>query len=656
MEEELTESEREQLRKFAALQKVALEVVYKWKWWIVGVFAALSVLFAITIVWYYAKSDRRFYATTRLLYTPRKVVRIESLSDKQLFTVIERDSLKRRVGQMLKLDEAECGSLQSDLEIVQERRPSNLFTLTAKSPSWVGAVKKVNAYAKSLTDEYVSYRAHDLGMLRDSINVRRKRLEAQIAEIESEEAIVKGKTGVTSPVEALSTLNSLISDQRRNLSMLNVQIANEEVKRRRLEEGVGKIGPAVAKCAALIRDKSAKLAALDREIAKLREVYTDINPKVIGKIEDREEMMAEYLSLLKERGIEGMTVEDVERVERSAGELAEVVMRRDVLLESQRSLEQEIKGNEAKSAALTEAIPALERLRVRRDGLETTMREIDDQLDDITYLEMTTAGDLRQVERANAAGDSNPLSARNFALAGGGAFACTCAFLFWVLALELTVGKVRGAVEVAAYGDILPLGSLPAPGAIDEGRERDVMGVVALNFCNSGLPRKSVLICRLPGAPRQPKFALALDWSLSMAGQRAFLLDIVSSVGFEPPADGKPMLAAVRKGTRGWFPVANRYSLAPTELQMLQADVEKLHGEFDSVFIRLPDGVRRGGSFFRQILGVCDSALLVVGADATPRSWLAYARRCATEAGKPMMALVTGVSEKVVEREMESRK
>ena len=149
---------------------------------------------------------------------------------------------------------------------------------------------------------------------------------------------------------------------------------------------------------------------------------------------------------------------------------------------------------------------------------------------------------------------------------------------------------------------------------------------------------------------------VALDWSLSMAGQRCFVLEFVSSSGFEPPEGGEPMINVVKKGSHGWFPVVNRFSFAPTELQMLQADMAAIREEFDNVFLMMPGGLRKGGSFFSQLLGACESVLVSVGADATPRSELEYVRKHVLASGKPMMGIVTGASAKVVRKEMESRK
>jgi capsular polysaccharide biosynthesis protein len=656
MDDDLTESEREQLQKFVAHQRIAAGILLKWGWLLALVFAVLFLAFAGFLVWHSASSVQRFEATTRLLFTPRYGERVQNITDKQLASVLERSSLKRRVGRTMSMPHIERECLVADLEIKQERKPTNLFTLKAHSLTWVGAVKKVNAYAEVLIGEYISYRTRSLDAWGGSMEARKRGLQEQIAILEGEEAIEKGRSGVASPVETLTMLNGLLSDQRRNLSMLSVEIANEDVKKKKCEAAVGELGPAIIACAALIRQKSAEIAAIDQELTKLREVYTDLNPKVIGKVEDRAKLLEEYRAMLSEKGLDGIALEDLERVEKSARELADVTLRMEVLAESQRSLEQEIKSNEERSAALTSIIPSVERLRIKRTEIERVMRDLEEQLGEVDFLKMTAENDLQQIERAGGASEKNPLSLKNFILALAGALLCTLVLAFWLLLLELVFGKVRGAKELAAFGDVALIGSIPKPGAMTKDHEHDVLGVLALNFCNIELPKNILLICRLPGAPEQPKFVTALDWSLSMAGQRAFGLNIVHGLSFEPGDDCELMINTVRRGSMGWFPVANRYALAPTELQMLQADIAALRGEFDIVFMMMPEGLTRGGNFFSQLLSVCDSAVVMVGANETPRAELSYTRRHIKASGKPMMGLVTGVSARVVKREMEEKR
>ncbi len=656
MEEELTASEREQMRLFAALQKVASGILLKWMPILIAFFIGLSVVFSVFLVWHYAYSGHRFDAVTRLMYTPRKSAKVEPISDRQLMSILERSSLKRRIAERMTLAPGEAECLKMDMEIVQERKPSNIFTLKANAPTWVGAVRKVNKYAEILVEEYITYRRQELENLRESLLVRKKSVQDHIAENESEDSIAKASSGVASPVETLTMINALLSDQRRNLSMMSVDIANEEVKKSRYESQIGKAGPIVVANAAAIRKQCEALEAIDNELAKLREIYTDINPKVLGKLEDRKRLLEGYSTFLKEKGIEGVPLEDIDKMEKVAGELAVTSAKLEVLSESQRSLKQEIEDNERKASELIAIIPNLERLRIKREDLGKTLRDIEDQIDHIDFLQMAVESDLQQIERAGGAGDKDPLSPKNFALGVIAAFACTLVVSFWILAVEFIFGKVRGAKEVGAYGDVEVLGSLPKPGSVPEDEEKDIYGVVALNYCNAELPKGVVVVCRLPGVQPQPKFKESLDWSLTMSGQNCFHINIVPSVGFEPPEGAEPLINTFRKADTGWFPVANRYSLAPTELQMLQADIMTLRNDFDVVFLFMPGGLRRGGSFFSQLLGVSESVLLEVGANLTPRSELEYVRRHVKVSGKPMMAVVTDATARVVRSEMEAKK
>ena len=129
------------------------------------------------------------------------------------------------------------------------------------------------------------------------------------------------------------------------------------------------------------------------------------------------------------------------------------------------------------------------------------------------------------------------------------------------------------------------------------------------------------------------------------------VLDLVPT----PPEDGEQMIGAVRKESRGWFPVQNRLALAPSELEMLQADIATLSNDFDAVFVFMDGGLRKGGSFFDQLLGICEAAILIVGASRTPRSWFGYVRRHMRTVQKPMVAIVTGARAKVIRAEMEAK-
>ena len=211
MADNLIESEAEQIRRFNALQKVALGILAKWKWVILLAFVASYFSALSFLVWHSAKSVHRFSAETKLLYAPRKIEGFSSMDNKQLMSVLDRRSLKRKVGTVVPMPRSEQECLSMDMEVTQSRRPDNIFTLKAQSGTWEGAVQKVNAYADILLKEYVAYRTRDLEMQREAIDRRKENVRKQIAEIESEETLVRGKTGVAAPVEMLTAINALLS-------------------------------------------------------------------------------------------------------------------------------------------------------------------------------------------------------------------------------------------------------------------------------------------------------------------------------------------------------------------------------------------------------------------------------------------------------------
>ena len=653
MEEELTEQEKARMRAITTYRKVVCGILLRWWPCFIIAFIVVFSLLAAFLAIKTSKSVSRYEAKTRLLFNPKKVLRVDTPSDKQIMSILDRKSLKRRVAEKVPMDDEEIMCLSVDMKIVQEKRPTNLFTLTADSKTSEGAVEKANAYAQILIDEYVTFRTSDLADWKKSIEGRRKRVLDEISEVDADESAIKSRTGVLTPKEAIIALNKLVSDQRWNLSALGVDLANEELKKRKLESNVGGSGPAVMANAQAIRRRVDALSLLDAELVKLRERYTDINPKVAGKMQERNERIAELKEFLKSKGAEDLDLDQIDQIERSAGELVDCATRIEAIMEKKRALEQEISDNEKKALSLAASVQAYDRLQSRRQDLMTTMHDLDEQLGGISYAESSLRNDLRQIERAGGSGDGGPFGVKQAVISFVGASACSGGLVFLVVLLELLFGKVRGGSEVAAHDGINFIGSLPKSGAMPQDEEQEVMGVVAMRTLLAAKDAKAVLLCRLPGAEVDRSFSEKIDYMASMSGVSCFLLDVVSMDGFVPPEGSEQMLGISRNGQRGWFPAANRFAMAPTEQELLRADLATLGETFDNVFLRMEGGVRIGGTFFDQLLELCGAAMLFVGTGSTSRRVFAYARRHLKASGKPVIAIATGAGEKTVRAEME---
>jgi len=653
MEDDMSEEERARLRGLVAFQKVVLGIAMRWWSLFFVVFCVLATVFSLYLWMRGSKSVKRYEASTRLIFSPKKIARVDSLGDRQLMTILERPSLKRRVAELVDMDEMERMCLTSDMKIEQGRRQGNLFILTAASKTRKGAFAKVNAYADILVEEYVAFRTKDMENWRQSLEDRRKALVEKLGDVDAEESAFKARTGALTPSEALVALNALISDQRRNDAALGVDAANEELKRRKLESIVGESGPAVMANAQAIRKRVDAIAAIDAELVSLREKYTDINPRVSGKVSEREERKAELEEFLKSKGAEGIDLEKIDQIEKAAGELADCVTRLDAIGERRMALRREISDNEKRAASLASVVMDYERIVTRREDISASLRELDDQLGGISYAIGSLRNDLRQIERTGGADDHGPFGAKKGVVALGGAFVVSGALLFAVIVFELLFGKVRGGSEVAAYDGIQFLGSLPRKGAMSPEEARESMGVVALKTLLAAKDAKTIFVCRLPGVVENKEFAESMDFTASMSGSRCFLLDIVSQEGFAPPEGAEELIGVVKSGQRGWFPAATRFALAPTELQMLKADIAALGESFDNVFVRIEGVVRVGGTFFDQLLELSDAVLLMVGDGKTPRRAFAFARRHLKASGRLVMAVATESSAKRVRSDME---
>lgn len=655
MDDELTAEERERMRKMAALAKVSAGIAWKWAWLFVSVFLVLFVAFSWYLVRRSFRNPWRYTAVTRLLYMPFQDAKVPAMGDKQLYRVLDRRSLKVAVREKIPLPSGEGNSLGGDMELKQEARPSNLYTLTAHSGSREAAVRKVNTYASVLIAEYGDWRVKELNRWNGDATERRTAMRAEVAKIEQELVDLKTKAGTDTPVETQTALTTMVGEERRNLLMLDVEIAAAEKARESLEgEGADSVGAKLAARAPELRKLKASMEELDSEIAKLRQVYTDLNPRVLGKLEDREGLEKRYREIVAECGGVDPTEDRIRQVEQDQLSAVDVVAKLDALKEARKQLEETLTRNEERLQELMVLTPQVSLLGFRRRELNLELIQLDEQITNAAHMLENAASELQQIEPALGAIEQSPFRAENFVYAAAGAGVCTAGLALLTVGMGLLFGRVRGAKELAAAGDVRVLGSLPRLLGLRRNQAKEAMGVVANHFMAAAESKGVVLLCRLKGAKQEPVFDEELDWALSMSGIRAFTLTVVPEGSRDvPQEDAETMLNTVRQGPKGWFPVVNRYSLAPTELQMLKMDLTALKEEFDCIFLAVHDGLRRGGDFTVQLLGVCDTALLVAGANRTRRSELAYARRLARDAGKPVMGLVTGARGKVVRKELE---
>ena len=193
-DDDLSPAERERMRRFDEWLRVSRGVLAKRAVPLALAFCVLSALFAAALVRRAAESPFRYVAETRLLFSPRQAPKVQTMGDRQLLGVLDRASVKRAAGERLGLAPEAAAGLEAALSLTQEKKPTNLFTVSAAAPSPEEAVARANAYAEALVAEYVDWRTRDLSSWNATLESRRAALQERIAAVEAEETAAKSAT------------------------------------------------------------------------------------------------------------------------------------------------------------------------------------------------------------------------------------------------------------------------------------------------------------------------------------------------------------------------------------------------------------------------------------------------------------------------------
>ena len=421
MTSEFSEKETAQMRRAGEVKRIAASTLLRSAPLLAVVFAALWAAFAAALAARSERSPARYSAATKLIYAPRQNSKLPPLGDKQAFGVLDRASLKRSVADRADLSPAERGRLAGDIDFEQSPRPSNIFVVTARAPSASNAVAKANAFAAAVVDAYVEYRKHDIDAWASDLRRQKEEFEARLAEMDAAGAFPADPFSASVAAEAVSLFRGVASGHRRELGSLAAEIAGERAVVAELEKTLGTNGAAVVRNAPRLAAIGGEIAAIDADLTKLREKYTDRNPKVKGKLEDRAALAAEYGVLMAEAGLGSDGGGQFGLKADAARRLAGAVARLEALEARKAALEKEIADSDEKAVSAAGGAPGAERAAVRRNELERAVLGLEERLNDAMFFAATVSADLRQIEPAADVSERRPGGRRDIAAAGAAA-------------------------------------------------------------------------------------------------------------------------------------------------------------------------------------------------------------------------------------------
>lgn len=222
----------------------------------------------------------------------------------QTLELFSRLAMRRQVADRLNLGGMDRATLKSRLEINQEKGRPNLIRITVKDAQPEAATLFANTVAEVCIDEYVSFRTDDLRNRLKTLEGRKRELEESVAGCEKEQRELVRLLNSMTPAQELERLRGVMSTSLASLSEINVQIANEEAKSRKLQEQLSHIDATALKHAAQLKAFQDEQERLKHEITRLRQLYTEKNPRLLAAVSEYDDALAAYRAYLKEKKIE----------------------------------------------------------------------------------------------------------------------------------------------------------------------------------------------------------------------------------------------------------------------------------------------------------------------------------------------------------------
>ena len=591
-------------------------------------------------------SHFRYTAKTSLIYYPKRTSKIGAIDENQVLRIFNRNAMQTKLTESMNLESGARSNSDYSVDIRLDYKQKNLYTIEAHSSNRNDAINAANLMAELCIKEYVAFRIEDLGKWGETVNTRKNELSESIKKLEDELAELSRETEVSDPEQELSRYKASLAHLKSTRTDLQVQLSNAKATQSNLEMLLKGIDTNALLNISQLRDFENSLKRCDEEIASLSNMFTDKNPRLRGVIEKKEKIQDDYEKFKSAHNIKNFNLEVLSKALELQGKYREVLMNVNVLNEKLAMLDSEITANEEIVKKLVAIIPRVTQLAHEKSSFQSTLKDLDSDSSAINYLLASVKNDISQVERCESASAQNPYSPSNVCLAVIAAFGCMFIAASLLAFFGYFFGNVVSLSELEAYPELNALGAIPKSlksFADASNDEMTVLATIHYNFLQVKFPKKVIFVGSLSGGKYTSALKEGMNWSCKMSGMKYLHLKIVASDQFEEPdnPDVKMLGATYYHGEEGVLPAANPLALSQSELNLLQSDIAELQNEFDTIFIYTGKPIDRFGVFFSQMLSICDSAIIIVGARRSSRSLLRYVVKQQHESGRCIMSILT---------------
>ena len=646
-----SEKELEQLKKLEQLRRLIQTILGAHLRLLIATFVIILIVILVSVYLAAVRSPVRYEARAMLYFNPKQTANIRPYNAKYVEQMLTRKELRTKFYKDLKIDLSDKRNAPNLIRVepVELHRVLDRFRITVHAAKLQNTIDYTNAFALHCTQAYTDERIAGLQDWKNVLLQKKQDIFNEIERLDREKAKLGAPIQTITPEQDYEQMRQLLAAQRVTHTRLSLSVASLTHRSERLKEALSKINPALFACEKEIRTRLATLDQIDHEVLVAQELYTDQNPKLIALLARRKVLQDRYQAYLKEKQL---TDDDVDSLDRAIALAEEQKLVDEDLRAKQEELQiisEELAETNDKFERITEVIPRMLQINQQYASLQESLEKLDASVADINYLMPLVKDDLMIGEYANSAIGLAPFSKRNLAICIFAAISITGFLATLVVLVEFWFGKVISEKELPLISGLRYLGSLPTSEKQfgSERRKRIGLGAICHNFRASEVDHHIVLAGALPGGKILPALFDTFEWTFAMAGKRTLTINVVLASGFDyeslPLSDTG---IVIYSGSKGYLPVVNKRFLSPSELMLLKKDLQLLRETYDLIFIRHSVSLRRDRMFLDQFVGLCDGAMIAVGARRTSRSDL---RRLAALNRRTKLPIMTIFSDNLMQ-------
>ena len=593
-------------------------------------------------------SNSRFSASVALHYQPKSTVNVQPYNDKYVMYVLSREAVRRQFYDSL----GASGDLRDatgpqDIRIEQVFRQNNYYVVSLSAATEKDAVTFVNMLADMCTAAYDEERLSYLENWKSALEQNRQELIVQIEQINDKMAQLNVTAVMVAPEKNYEYLQNRLTSEKANLAKQEASLRALEQQYKALEKSKSDIFPLLLPNIGKIHEYQAELAKLDQEIRRLKEQFTERNPKVMAVEGRRARTEQEFHEFLEEKGLATTDMEFLEsaplvikELDRVSGELESMRGVIDVQTKLVASLEKDLHD-------FNTNFPLRQDFIQQQAKLKGSLEKLDATISDINYLKPLVKDDLFVGEKARGAKEKLPFTKEAITISVLGAVAMTGGLALLLLVFGYFYGTVHGESEIDELSGLRYIGIIPSANSrLGHGESEHAFFSGVSHQFNMSKPLPAVLLIgSLPGGEMRPEFVQSFVEDCAVGEERKVLvLTLVKAAEFKIPRDpGLHRCAlAIYSGSNGYLPVDDPQCLQASEEGKMRQDILLLRKLFDLICIVQEEPIDYNGLFLTQAATMCDATLLAVGVKKTPRRMLRMLQELQEKIGLSVMTVLTG--------------